>query len=332
MLVIYGVWRGERVMSDNYLLEVSNVSKTFIERGRVINALNDVSFTMPLDRPVVFAILGESGAGKTTLARIILGLTEPSSGDVKYKGRSIREWLRNDPFTFRREVQPIFQDPYAVYNPTYRVDRVLELALSKFKIAKGAEAKRIIRDTLKSIGLRPEDVLGRYPHQLSGGERQRLLIARILLIKPRLVVADEPVSMLDASVKAIVLNNLRMLKDKYGMSVVYITHEIPTAYYIADEAMVLFYGHMVERAPMNELVEKPLHPYTQELINVMTSPDPLNRREIPIDEIMSRAEASRPSKGCPYQYRCPFVKPECKEKIPPLVEVGNGHFVRCFLY
>lgn len=319
-------------MSNNYLLEVSNVSKTFVERGRVINALNDVSFTMPLDRPVVFAVLGESGAGKTTLARIILGLTEPSSGDVKYKGRSIREWLRNDSFTFRKEVQPIFQDPYAVYNPTYRVDRVLELALKKFKIAKGDEAKRLIIDTLRSIGLRPEDVLGRYPHQLSGGERQRLLIARILLIKPRLVVADEPVSMLDASVKAIVLNNLRMLKEKYGMSIVYITHEIPTAYYIADEAMVLFYGYVVEKAPMSELIEKPLHPYTQELLNVMTSIDPLHRKEIPIDELMQRIEATRPSKGCPYQYRCPFAKPECREKVPPLIEVSKNHFVRCFLY
>ncbi|MGC9227617.1 ABC transporter ATP-binding protein [Caldivirga sp.] len=321
-----------------YLLEVDNVSKAFIERGRSINALTEVSFKIPSDKPTVFAILGESGAGKSTLARIVLGLIEPTSGDVKYKGISIREWLRSDSFTFRREVQPIFQDPYGVYNPSYRVDRVLELAVRKFKIAKSKrEAMELITKTLKSIGLRPEDVLGRYPHQLSGGERQRLLIARILLIRPKLVVADEPVSMVDVSVKATILNHLRELKEKYNVSVLYITHEIPTAYYIADEAMVLFYGYVVEQAPMNTLVEKPLHPYTQELLKVLPNPDPNNRyASDKFSEELSRlataAEAGRPAKGCPYQNRCPFAMPKCRESLPPLTRIDGEHYVRCFLY
>jgi peptide/nickel transport system ATP-binding protein len=324
-------------MNSDSLIEVTNLSKVFTERGRLINALTDVSFKLPME-PMVLAILGESGAGKSTLARIVLGLTEPTSGDVKYKGISIREWLKRDSFTFRREVQPIFQDPYAVYNPSYRVDRVLELAVKKFKITKDRrETRELINNVLRSIGLRPEDVLGRYPHQLSGGERQRLLIARILLIKPKLVVADEPVSMVDVSVKATILNHLRELKDKYGASVLYITHEIPTAYYIADEAIVLFYGYVVERAPMGELVEKPLHPYTQELIKLMPNPDPNSRKSLneylaTLDKIAKAAEAGRPSKGCPYQNRCPFVMPKCRENLPPLIQVNDKHYVRCFLY
>ena len=317
------------------LLELRNVTKIFkvggIYGGKEIRAVEDVSFILP-DKPFITALVGESGSGKTTIARMILGLIEPTYGSVLYKGRTIQDWLKRDWLTFRREVQPIFQDPYEVYNPFYRVDRIFRIVIKKFKLAPNEkEAQKMIENVLRAIGLRPEDVLGRYPHQLSGGERQRLMLARILLIKPKLIVADEPVSMIDVSLRAIFLEQLRELKEKLSAACLYITHDFNVAYYISDYVIVLNYGRIVERGDMEEVVREPLHPYTQLLINSIPNPDPKKRWKEKL-KFKELSRELRPEKGCVFQERCPHVMPQCREKTPPLIEAKPNHYVACFLY
>jgi len=323
-------------MIDTPLLELKHVTKIFkgggLYGGREFKAVDDVTFSMP-SKPNILALVGESGSGKTTIANMILGFLKPDRGEIFFEGENIRSWLKNKPKEFRRKVQAIFQNPYEIYNPFYRVDRVLKLTVKKFGLASSEkEAEELIYNALEAIDLRPKDVLGRYPHQLSGGERQRLMLARILLLKPKLIVADEPVSMLDVSIRAIFLNYLKEFKKQYGISCLYITHDLNIAYYIADKAVVLNLGRVVEIGSMEDIINEPLHPYTQLLIKCIPIPDPKARRKerlklkkLPIREI-------RPEKGCPFVLRCPYAIKKCKEQTPPLIDVGGGHFVACYLY
>jgi len=315
------------------------VTKVFRTSGvlglgsRLIRAVDRVSFSIPEGKPVVTALVGESGSGKSTIARMILGLETPTSGEILYRGRSIERWLREDPYTYRREVQVVFQDPYSVYNSFYRVERVLYMAVRKFGLASSREeARKMIVEAMERLGLRPQDVLGRYPHQLSGGERQRLMLVRALLIKPRLLVADEPVSMIDASLRAIFLENLLQLKEELGMSCLYITHDLNIANYVADDILVICNGCLVETGPAREVFEDPLHPYTKVLVGSVPVPDPRRRwRERLRLEVESFREL-RVERGCPFQYRCPHVTDVCREKLPPLAEVRSGRRVRCWLF
>ncbi|MDW8004413.1 MAG: ABC transporter ATP-binding protein [Thermofilaceae archaeon] len=325
-------------MSNVDLLSLENVTVSFTVGGlysrRTINAVENVSFRIP-NEPIITALIGESGSGKTTIAKAILGLVKPTSGRVLYKGRDIFEVMKEDALWYRKEVQAVFQDPYEVYNPFYKVERVLRIPIQKFKLASDEEeAKKLIDSTLEAIGLRPQDVLGRYPHQLSGGERQRLLLARVLLIKPKLVVADEPVSMIDVSLKAIFLDNLRLLKEKYGISCLYIEHDLNTAYYVADNSIVLNYGRVVEIGDMESIIREPLHPYTNTLVNSILTPDPGSRKtgkgQFRTQEKTLRE--LRPKTGCIYQKRCPKVWEKCLNERPDLIEVKKGHYVACFLY
>ena len=188
-------------------------------------------------------MVGESGSGKTTLARLLLGLVEPSEGAVFYKGKDLRTLTSADQREFRRDVQVIFQDPFEAYNPFYRIDHVLETPVVNFGLAASkAEARGLIELTLQAVGLRPEETLGRYPHQLSGGQRQRVMVARALLIRPRVIIADEPVSMVDASLRATILGSLRKLHDEFGISIIYVTHDLTTAYQISQNVIVLYRG------------------------------------------------------------------------------------------
>ncbi|MEM1522032.1 MAG: ABC transporter ATP-binding protein [Thermofilaceae archaeon] len=325
-------------MGSSYLLSLENVTKSYVVGGfysrRVINAVEEVSFKLPQE-PIVTALVGESGSGKTTIARIILGLIKPTSGKVLYKGRDVFEILKENSLWYRKEVQAIFQDPYEVYNPFYRVDRVLKVAIKKFNLAQDErEATELINQALEAVGLRPQDVLGRYPHQLSGGERQRLMLARAFLIKPRLIVADEPVSMIDVSLKAIFLEHLKLFKEKFGISCIYITHDLNTANYVADNVVVLNYGRVVEIGEMSTIVNKPLHPYTALLINSILLPDPKARSSARSSFRVSESTLRelRPRVGCVYQQRCPKAMDKCFKERPPLVEVQKDHFVACFLY
>src|SRR5207248_3408528 len=192
-------------------------------------------------RPSVIAVVGESGSGKTTLARLLLGLVEPTEGMVRYRGKDLRRLGQAARRAFRRDVQAVFQDPYGVYNPFYRVDHVLATPVRRFRLAASrSQAKELIDETLRDVGLRPEEILGRFPHQLSGGQRQRVMVARALLLRPKVIIADEPVSMVDASLRATILSSLRALTDDHGLSIISITPDLATAYQVADNIIVLY--------------------------------------------------------------------------------------------
>ncbi len=260
-------------------MELRNVGRVYGGSGmfsqRAVVALRDFSLTIDDANPTIVAIVGESGSGKTTMARLLLGLETPSSGDVLYRGTELGKLARKDWAEFRRNVQAIFQDPFGVYNSFYKVDHVLTTPLRKFKLTHSREEERQqIEHALRAVGLNPEETLGRYPHQLSGGQRQRTMVARTLLLRPRVIVADEPVSMIDASLRATVLGNLLQLKRDYGISLIYITHDLTTAYQISDRIVVLYRGDVVEEGDPEQIVNQPRHAYTRLLINSIPEPDP----------------------------------------------------------
>jgi peptide/nickel transport system ATP-binding protein len=277
-------------MSKN-LLEIRNVSKVY-QRGllsqKATVALKEYSLTLPEDNPSILTVAGESGSGKTTLAMLLLGFITPTTGEIIYRGKNINALEGKDRLAYRHEVQAVFQDPFAVFNPFYTVDHLLTVPIKHFKLAKsGREARAKMEEALNSVGLRPEDVLGRFPHQLSGGQRQRINVARALLLKPRLLIADEPVSMVDASLRANILESLRNLHRDQGVTIIYITHDLTTAYHVADNIVVLYKGDVVESGDVETVIRNPQHNYTRLLVDSIPWPDlnkkwgePLSPREI----------------------------------------------------
>ena len=261
-------------------IELNNVTQMF--RGAAMRsvggefrAVDDVSFNLNADPPQITSLVGQSGSGKSTLARIILGLQRPTGGSVTYGGKDIYKLSGKEYDAYRKEVQPVFQDPYSIFNPFYRVDRVFWTAINKFKLASSKQqglAK--IEESLHAVDLRPEDVLNRYPHQLSGGQRQRVMLARVHLLQPKFIIADEPVSMLDAAVRVLFLNILIDFTQKYGMTTLFITHDLSTAYYVGGEIMVISRGKIVESGNVEQVLVKPSHPYTQMLLASIPVPDP----------------------------------------------------------
>jgi peptide/nickel transport system ATP-binding protein len=260
------------------LLELRDVSMVYgggLFSRRQVTALADFSLVIEEQLPVIVAVVGASGSGKTTMARLLLGLETPTSGEMLYRGKELFRCLRPERRAFRREVQAIFQDPFGVYNPFYTVDHVLTTPVAKFKLARSRrEGQRLIEQALRAVGLHPEETLGRYPHQLSGGQRQRIMVARTLLLRPKVIVADEPVSMVDASLRVTVLGNLLQLKQDFGISLIYITHDLATAYQISDRIIVLHQGLVVEAGDPEQVVKHPAHPYTRLLIGAIPLPDP----------------------------------------------------------
>src|SRR5437867_3674571 len=255
------------------LLEARRVTRIFgggLFGRRSTLALEDFSLAIDGDRPSIIAVVGESGSGKTTLGRLLLGLTVPTRGQVLYKGQNLQKMSGTDWRAFRRDVQAVFQDPYGVYNPFYRVDHVLWTPVRRFRLAgTRAAGRELIGTALRAVGLRPEEILGRFPHQLSGGQRQRVMVARALLLRPKLIVADEPVSMVDASLRATILGSLRQLKDEHGISILYITHDVATAYQVSDAILVIYRAQIVEAGAIEQVVNAPQHPYTQLLISAI---------------------------------------------------------------
>ena len=317
------------------LIEARNLSKTFggglLGRTHTV-ALRDFSLALRDDRPLVTAVVGESGSGKTTLARLLLGLVTPTGGRVSYRGVDLATMSRAERRTFRREVQAVFQDPYEVYNPFYRVDHVLTTPVARFALARSrTEARTLIEDALRAVGLRPDETLGRFPHQLSGGQRQRVMVARALLLRPRVILADEPVSMVDASMRATILGTLRRMTLDPGISIVYITHDLATAYQISENIIVLYRGAVVEAGDVELVVKQPQHPYTRLLI--ASIPMPAVERTWSADGGPAPA-ASRPSGGvgCPFVDRCPSTMPACQRTAPPLFRTARHRVVSCFLY
>jgi peptide/nickel transport system ATP-binding protein len=241
-------------------------------------ALRDFNLTIP-DRPAtIIPIAGESGSGKTTLANAILGFISLTSGQILYKGHDIAKMSGEQYVNYRREVQAVFQDPYEVYNPYYRVKHIFDLVTKHFKLAANRGDKRqMIEDALRLVGMRGEDVLEKYPHQLSGGQRQRIMVARAYLLRPRLIIADEPVSMVDASLRAMILDIMLRLKEDHNISFLYITHDLSTAYQIGDEMLVLYRGRIAEQGPTRQVIANPEHPYVKLLISSIPVPDPKQR-------------------------------------------------------
>jgi oligopeptide/dipeptide ABC transporter ATP-binding protein len=317
------------------LIEFRNVTKVF--GGGVFDKTRTVAlenFTMRLDDqpPRITAIVGESGSGKTTLARLLLGLETPTEGEVLYRGQDIHQLDKRVRMDFLRDVQFIFQDPFGAYNPFYKVDHILIKAVDKFGLAKRrSEAYDLIDDALTTVGLRSDEVLGRYPHQLSGGQRQRIMVARALLLKPRLIIADEPVSMVDASLRATILSNLQKLNREFGISIIYITHDLATGFQISHNMLVLYHGSVVEAGEVGLLVQDPYHPYTQLLMNSI--PLAIPERTWKQDEAAgATVRMDADYVGCKFANRCPHIMPHCQQKHPPLYLADRYRAAACYLH
>lgn len=321
------------------LVELRNTSKIFGSGwfSRKTVALRDFSMSVFEDQPTITALVGESGSGKTTIARLLLGIIPPTSGQVLYRDKPVGELSRAERRQFRRDVQVIFQDPFEVYNPFYKVDHALHLPVRKTGVASSRdEAVEIIENTLRQVGLNPRDTLGRYPHQLSGGQRQRVMVARALLLSPKLIVADEPVSMVDASLRATILENLRQLNTEFGISIIYITHDLTTAYEISERIVVLYRGVVAEEGDVVPVVQEPEHPYTQLLIGSIPMPDPDQKWQSGLEVVAPTTEESIATmdanySGCQFADRCPHAMEVCLE-APPLYATASNRVVSCHLY
>lgn len=318
------------------LLEVRHGSKVFssgfLGRQKLV-AVDDLSIRVPAGRPVTIAVAGESGSGKTTLAQMVLGFLPPSSGKILFHGKDLYGLNGKDFLEFRRQFQAIFQNPYDVFNPFYRVDHVFETAVRRFHLAASrAEEHRIVAEALAAVRLAPEETIGRYPHQLSGGQLQRVMIARSLLLKPQIVIADEPVSMIDVSLRAIILDILVNLKKEFGISFLYITHDLSTALQISDEILIMYKGSVVESGRAAVVIQDPKHPYTQLLVRSIPIPDPREKWTGTL-AFSSRAEgAGEIISGCKFFGRCPAAFALCERAQPPLIDLDGDHKAACYLY
>ena len=318
------------------LLEVRDATKIYSQRGGgtgEVIALQDFNLEIRKSPASITAIAGESGSGKTTLANAILGFTRLTSGQVIYDGQDISHANRTQVKDYRRNVQAVFQDPFGVYNPFYRVQHVFNLIIKNFNLSRNqAESRQMIEEALNVVGLHGQDVLRKYPHQLSGGQRQRIMMARAYMIEPRLIVADEPVSMVDASLRASILDVMLRLKEENGISFLYITHDLSTAYQVSDRIHVLYQGSVAEKGPTFSVIDRPHHPYVKLLIDSVPVPDPAVKWEgeivFPAEEEMRGSANS----GCRFYPRCDQRLDQCLQQQPPLYQVDDAdHQVACYL-
>ncbi|MCR8501820.1 MAG: ABC transporter ATP-binding protein, partial [Candidatus Korarchaeota archaeon] len=321
-------------MSDTVLLRVKDLKKYFFIKRSILSpplilkAVDGVSFM--INRGEAVSLVGESGSGKTTLGKTLLKLYEPTSGQIIFKGKDVTYLDGKDLLWYRRETGLVQQDPYGAMPSFMTIFRILEEPLLIHKVGTKEERRELIFKALEEVRLTPvEDFAFKYPHMLSGGQLQRVAIARALILKPSFVVADEPVSMLDASVRVEILTLMRELQNKHGISFIYVTHDLSTTRYFSERIFIMYAGHIVEQAPSKSLVTDPLHPYTKALINAIPDPDPENRRRlrtVPPGEPPSLID---PPPGCRFHPRCPYAMDVCKREEPPVIEVKPGHEVKC---
>lgn len=321
----------------NTILEVKDLKLHFpIRRGLVqkvvgyVKAVDGVSFT--LREGEVLGLVGESGCGKTTVGRTILRLYDPSGGEIRFR-RKTGEWVdiarisQKEMKPLRREMRMIFQDPFSSLNPRLTVKDLISEPLEIHNIAHGKEAEARVSELMQAVGLNPA-LMRRYPHEFSGGQRQRIGLARTLSLNPRLVIADEPVSALDVSVQAQVLNLLEDLKDRLGLTLIFIAHDLSVVEHISDRIAVMYVGNIVEMAETNELLYRPLHPYTEALLSAIPPADP----DVRPNRIRLQGEVASPANppsGCIFHPRCNYAQAICSQQVPPLQEVLPGHFASC---
>jgi peptide/nickel transport system ATP-binding protein len=293
-----------------------------------VHAVEDVSFAL---RPgTITALVGESGSGKTTVARLLARLYDPTAGAVLFEGSDVSHVRRRrDVLRYRSQVQIIFQDPFGSLNPVKTIRHHVERPLRIHRIVPAAQVEERAYELLRTVGLvPPEEIAAKYPHELSGGQRQRVAIARALAVEPKIVLADEPTSMLDVSIRIGILNLMVRLKEERGIAFLYVTHDLASARYVADEILVMYAGQIVERGPMEQVLADPLHPYTRLLLAAV--PDPAKRDAERIEMRKGLASAAvDPPEGCRFVSRCPLAIDVCSRVTPPLVEARPGQAARC---
>jgi len=328
-------------MESNNIIEIENLKKYFPLRQGLfaslfkgeqshLRAVDDISFS--LDHKEILGFVGESGCGKSTLSRTILKLVEPTGGKIYFKNIRVDAMSRGQFKPFRKKMQMIFQDPFGSLNPRRTVSEILRQTIRIHKLTKDRAAEdALIKKTLEEVGLSPvEEYWNKYPKLLSGGQLQRVSIGRVLVLQPEFVIADESVSMLDVSVRIGILDLLFKMRDKYGISFVYITHDLVTARYVCDRIAIMYLGKILEIGPTEEILNNPCHPYTRALISAVPVPDPTAKtKELPIRGYIPIAPDDTID-SCSFAPRCPDRKNICRSGQPEMVQVGDGHFASCF--
>ena len=328
-------------MSDDSVIKAENLvkwfpvrtgfmSSFFTRRELFVKAVDGISFDV--NRGKIFGLAGESGSGKTTTGRLILKLVEPTSGKITFKGKDITDFSETEMKPLRSKMQIVFQDPYESLNPRMTITDILSEPLQVQRIGSEMEIKEKVKKILEDIQLvPPEEFLQRYPHELSGGQRQRVATGRAFVLSPEFVVADEPVSMLDVSIRADILDLMISLVEKYNSSFLYITHDLALARHVCDVMGIMYLGKIMEKGVTEKIVYEPLHPYTHALISAVPVPDPTMKRS----DVVIKGEIPspvNPPSGCRFHTRCPIAQfPVCKEKEPPLTDHGNGHLAACHM-
>ncbi|MDT3380277.1 ABC transporter ATP-binding protein [Labrys neptuniae] len=308
------------------LLSVQNLTKHFPARnGRIVHAVEDVSFDVR--RGATVGLVGESGSGKTTAGRSVLRLVEPTSGKAIFDGVDLFGLSTREMLAYRRRLQIVFQDPFSSLNPRMRISAIIGEALDTCGYPRGKARAERVAELLSLVGLSP-DYATRFPHEFSGGQRQRIGIARAIAVEPEFIVADEPVSALDVSVQAQVLNLLGDLKKKLSLTMLFIAHDLSVVEYLCDEVVVMYLGRVMERGPSRQVYAAPRHPYTKALLATAPVPDPTRRRtRVPLQGDIPSPIA--PPSGCVFRTRCPAAAPACSTIIPPVEPIGGGHYVAC---
>ncbi len=317
-------------MNEKPILELNNLSKVFpVKGGKKVHAVNNVSLT--LNKGETLGIVGESGCGKSTMGRTILKIYEPTSGQIIFNGRDITGLSRKQMLPYRKKMQMIFQDPYASLNPRFTIGDIIEEPMIIHKIGTPEERKAKVQDLIETVGLKP-DHIRRYPHEFSGGQRQRIGIARTLTLQPDFIVCDEPISALDVSIQAQIINLLERIQKETGISYLFIAHDLGMVHHISHKIGVMYLGNLVEYGSSDDIYKNPLHPYTRALISAAPIPDPNQSRAK--SRIILEGEVPsplNPPPGCAFAGRCAHATEECRRKKPEMVDF-EGRKVACFLY
>lgn len=324
-------------MEDKILLNVKNLKKYFPVSSGIFNrekkyvkAVDDVSFY--IHKGETFGLVGESGCGKSTTGRTLIRLYDVTDGMIEYDGVDISRFNEKEMFPYRKKIQMIFQDPYASLDARMTVSDIIGETLDVHNIASGTEKQEIVFDLLNKVGLK-KDYASRYAHEFSGGQRQRIGIARALAVKPEFIICDEPISALDVSIQAQVVNMLEDFQDEMGFTYLFIAHDLSMVKHISDRIGVMYLGKLVEVTESDELYDHPLHPYTQALLSAIPIPDPILTRSLNREILEGDVPSPlNPPSGCRFRTRCKFAKKICSEMEPQMKEVSSGHFCACHLY